>query len=383
MPTIILSYRRDDTGAIAGRIFDRLVGHYGADQVFMDIDSIPFGLDFREHIQETLKRCDVLLAIVGKNWAAADEKGAFRINEENDWVRIEVEAALARKIPVIPVLIDNASLPAPASLPEGLRNLVFRQAAPVDSGRDFNPHMARLIKAMDQLLAKASAPRGTSDAPEKLATEPKTSTVAPDKPRSDKPTLPPKPQAAQGGDGVSGQTNTTDEVIGGGAADHSLKRKRRRKSGGLDGLGSLLISPKGRLSAKPFCALIIATSVFMLVGVFVLALVWEGLTGPLPDLPPISFLAVVVWLWIVAAAGIKRLHDGDRRGEWVILPIGLGASLAVMIASAHQSAGALLPGTGLVVLFALPLGLLKGSPGPNRYGPDPLAPATKPRASEA
>ena len=58
MPTIILSYRRDDTGAIAGRIFDRLVGHYGADQVFMDIDSIPFGLDFREHIQETLKRHD-------------------------------------------------------------------------------------------------------------------------------------------------------------------------------------------------------------------------------------------------------------------------------------------------------------------------------------
>ena len=97
MPTIILSYRRDDTGAIAGRIFDRLVGHYGADQVFMDIDSIPFGLDFREHIQETLKRCDVLLAIVGKNWAAPDEKGGFRIAAENDWVRIEVEAALAKK----------------------------------------------------------------------------------------------------------------------------------------------------------------------------------------------------------------------------------------------------------------------------------------------
>ena len=98
----------------------------------------------------------MLLAIVGKNWAAANENGAFRINEENDWVRIEVEAALAKNIPVIPVLIDNASLPAPASLPEGLRNLVFRQAAPVDSGRDFNPHMARLIKAMDQLLAADS-----------------------------------------------------------------------------------------------------------------------------------------------------------------------------------------------------------------------------------
>jgi uncharacterized membrane protein YhaH (DUF805 family) len=183
--------------------------------------------------------------------------------------------------------------------------------------------------------------------------------------------------------GLAARRKPTDEVIGGGAADHSPQQKRRRKSsGGLDGLGSLLISPKGRLSAKPFCALIIATSVFMLVGVLVLALAWEGLTGPLPDLPPISFLAVVVWLWIVAAAGIKRLHDGDRRGEWVILPIGLAATLAIVIASAHQSAGALLPGTGLVVLFALPLGLLKGTPGPNRYGSDPLA-AAKPRASEA
>ena len=116
----------------------------------------------------------MLLAIVGARWAAPDEKGGFRINEENDWVRIEVEAALAKNIPVIPVLIDNASLPAPASLPEGLRNLVFRQAAPVDSGRDFNPHMARLIKAMDQLLSpvKAGAPsRGTKGSSPKRAAE--------------------------------------------------------------------------------------------------------------------------------------------------------------------------------------------------------------------
>ncbi len=142
--------------------------------MFMDIDSIPFGLDFRDHIQETLKRCDVLLAIVGARWAAPNETGSFRINEENDWVRIEVEAALAKNIPVIPVLIDNAELPAPASLPEGLRDLVFRQAAPVDSGRDFHPHMDRLIKAMDQLLSPAKpAPRsrGTKGSSPKRAAD--------------------------------------------------------------------------------------------------------------------------------------------------------------------------------------------------------------------
>ena len=63
----------------------------------MDIDSIPFGLDFREHIQETLKRCDVLLAVVGPHRAAPDQKGGLMINEENDWVRIEIEAALAKR----------------------------------------------------------------------------------------------------------------------------------------------------------------------------------------------------------------------------------------------------------------------------------------------
>ena len=100
----------------------------------------------------SLDRCDILVAIVGPRWATPDESGRLRLTDETDWVRIEIEAALAKKIPVIPVLIDGAALPAPADLPEGLRNLAFRQAAPVDSARDFHPHMDRLIKAMDKLL---------------------------------------------------------------------------------------------------------------------------------------------------------------------------------------------------------------------------------------
>ena len=147
VPTIILSYRREDTAWIAGRVHARLKDHFGEDNVFMDIDSIPFGLDFREHIQDSLDRCDILVAIVGPRWATPDESGRLRLTDETDWVRIEIEAALAKKIPVIPVLIDGAALPAPADLPEGLRNLAFRQAAPVDSARDFHPHMDRLIKA--------------------------------------------------------------------------------------------------------------------------------------------------------------------------------------------------------------------------------------------
>ena len=107
MPTIILSYRREDTAWIAGRVHDRLKGHFGEDNVFMDIDSIPFGLDFREHIQELLDRCDILVAIVGPRWATPDESGRLRLTDETDWVRIEIDAALAKKIPVIPVLIDD------------------------------------------------------------------------------------------------------------------------------------------------------------------------------------------------------------------------------------------------------------------------------------
>jgi hypothetical protein len=102
-----------------------LKGHFGEDSVFMDIDSIPFGLDFREHIQDSLDRCDILVAIVGPRWATPDESGRLRLTDETDWVRIEIEVALAKTIPVIPGLIDGAALPAPADLLEGLRNLAL------------------------------------------------------------------------------------------------------------------------------------------------------------------------------------------------------------------------------------------------------------------
>jgi TIR domain len=158
MPTIMLSYRRDDSKWIAGRIFDRLEDHYGKGNVFMDIDAIPVGLDFREHLQQSLQRCDILLAIVGPKWLGTDEHGHHAIADETDWVRIEVETALAKKIPVIPVLIDRLRMPKATDLPEGLRDFAFRQAAEVDSGVDFRTHLDRLIRSMDQYLQGKSSP---------------------------------------------------------------------------------------------------------------------------------------------------------------------------------------------------------------------------------
>jgi hypothetical protein len=152
MPIIVLSYRRDDSKWIAGRIFDRLEDHYGKGHIFMDIDSIPVGLDFREHLQQSLARCDILLAVIGPRWLGTDEHGHHAVADETDWVRIEIETALVKKIPVIPILIDRLRMPKPSDLPETLRDFAFRQAAEVDSGVDFRPHVERLIRSIDQHL---------------------------------------------------------------------------------------------------------------------------------------------------------------------------------------------------------------------------------------
>jgi hypothetical protein len=154
LATIILSYRREDTELMVGRICDRLRDHFGRDSVMMDIDSIPYGLDFRRHIREALKRCDIMLAVIGPRWAAVNDDGQSRLSEETDWIRIEIEGALAKDIPVIPVLVNGAGMPKPKDLPETMQDLAFRQAAPLDMRRDFHAHMDRLIGVMDELLKR-------------------------------------------------------------------------------------------------------------------------------------------------------------------------------------------------------------------------------------
>jgi hypothetical protein len=163
LATIILSYRREDTELMVGRICDRLRDHYGRDSVMMDIDSIPYGLDFRKHIREALKRCDLMVAIIGPHWTALNEQGQTRLTDETDWIRIEIEAALAKDIPVIPVLVNGAPMPKPGELPETMQDLAFRQAAPLDMRRDFHTHMDRLIGVMDELLKRGTGAEQVPD----------------------------------------------------------------------------------------------------------------------------------------------------------------------------------------------------------------------------
>jgi hypothetical protein len=146
LSTIILSYRRDDSAGVTGRIFDRLTQEFGTDRVFMDIDSMPAGVDFHEHLQQILADCGALLVVIGKSWRSQRKGQPARIMDPDDWVRIEVETALERGIPVVPLLIDGASLPSREQLPESLWPLLRRNALPVDSGRDFHAQLSRLVR---------------------------------------------------------------------------------------------------------------------------------------------------------------------------------------------------------------------------------------------
>jgi hypothetical protein len=152
MPKLLISYRRSDSDAMAGRIRDNLAAYYGNESVFIDVDNIPFGKDFREHIREAFGDHDLMVAVVGQKWLGPRKGGRTRIHEETDPVRVEIELALQSDMPIVPVLVNGARMPKPADLPKSLSEFSFRNAAEIDSGRDFRQHMDRLIRSIDALL---------------------------------------------------------------------------------------------------------------------------------------------------------------------------------------------------------------------------------------
>ncbi len=155
---ILISYRREDTGAICGRIYDRLQARFGPNEVFMDIDNIPLGVDFRSHIKDSLARCEILIAVIGPEWMGITASSARRIDNAHDFVRLEVATALAQGTRVVPLLIDDTVMPSDAALPDDLKGLAFRNALRVDSGIDFNHHMERLCSAIEGARKKAVPP---------------------------------------------------------------------------------------------------------------------------------------------------------------------------------------------------------------------------------
>ena len=149
---IFISYRRDDSSASAGRLSDRLSNHFPSNQIFMDVDSIDLGEDFVKTIEETVGSCDVLIAVIGKGWlTSCDQEGKRRLDNPDDFVRIEIATALKRDIRVIPVLVDGASMPRICDLPDDLKALVRRNALQLSHDR-FRTDSERLASAVERTL---------------------------------------------------------------------------------------------------------------------------------------------------------------------------------------------------------------------------------------
>jgi hypothetical protein len=152
VPSIFLCYRREDTQDAAGRLHDRLVNAYGQERVFMDIDSVPLGIDFVEHVTEQIGSCIAVIVMIGKQWhAIKDKKRRRRLDNEDDLVRAEIRAALKQKIPVIPVTVQNAAMPQAEDLPDDIRLLARRNGIDLSATR-WTTDVERLIKELDRVM---------------------------------------------------------------------------------------------------------------------------------------------------------------------------------------------------------------------------------------
>jgi hypothetical protein len=162
---VFISYRRDDTQGFAGRLGDDLSERFGDAMIFRDCEIAP-GEDFAERLRTTLDSADVILAVVGPRWEEArDSRGQRRLEDADDWVRIELETALARGIPVVPVLVGGARMPATARLPASLEEFGRYQAFPLSDLRwhgEVN-ELARRLAAMSPILERAFRARGGSN----------------------------------------------------------------------------------------------------------------------------------------------------------------------------------------------------------------------------
>jgi hypothetical protein len=162
--SVFISYRREDSPDVTGRIYDRLVQVYGQESVFKDIDSIPFGIDFRAYLSGAIGKCEAVLVVIGQHWlTVTNADGKPRLEDEGDFVRMEIEEALKRNIPVIPLLVQEASMPGEAALPPSLKALAYRNGVEVRHDPDFHNDMDRLINSLERILDHSATAKGQRD----------------------------------------------------------------------------------------------------------------------------------------------------------------------------------------------------------------------------
>jgi len=162
-PGIFICYRRSDSAAHAGRLYDRLCARYDAERVFMD-EEIPPAVDFVDWIEDAIGRAGVMIVVIGRSWAGASADGRRRLDTDDDHVRGEVTAAFDRGIGVLPVLVGGAEMPDPAELPARLSRLARLNALELRDGTYWRIGVDSLIERLDELLGERP-PRGTPPPP--------------------------------------------------------------------------------------------------------------------------------------------------------------------------------------------------------------------------
>jgi hypothetical protein len=153
---IFINYRRDDRASIALNIAQHLERVFGADSIFIDIDRLRAGEQFPLVLEKRLSECSVMLAVIGPNWLnATDAAGRRRLDEPDDWVRLEIVRALARNVRVVPVLVDGAVLPKKSALPEDIRPLADRQSFTFTTPAAFRHEVAGLVRDIGGMTRQA------------------------------------------------------------------------------------------------------------------------------------------------------------------------------------------------------------------------------------
>jgi tRNA A-37 threonylcarbamoyl transferase component Bud32 len=207
--SVFLSYRREDTRHLAGRLYDRLAQRFGHEQTFMDVDSIEPGADFAAAIDSAVAACDVLVALIGPGWLhASDGRGERRLNDPDDFVVLEITAALRRKIRILPVLVDGAMPPPATQLPEALVPLARRNAMRLDH-ETFRSDVDAVLEAVAKMFETTrSDPADRDEESDVGAAERTTGQVV------DAGTEPAETDPARSGTSVRKQAGGTDQPYG-------------------------------------------------------------------------------------------------------------------------------------------------------------------------
>jgi uncharacterized membrane protein YhaH (DUF805 family) len=323
---IFINYRRGDDQAAAGRLYDRLLQHFDREQLFMDVDAIEPGVDFVKSLDEQVAVCIAFIAVIGPRWLdARNNDGTPRLDNPTDYVRVEIESALKRDIRVIPVLVDGASMPRPSELPPSLQALARRNAVEIAHHR-FAADCDDLARHIKRALGVAITP----SAP----------------------------------------------------AQVFVSSSQEEASAKLS-WSQILFSFKGRLSRMQFLIGLISTLVFAAVLFVAIALTiepffqaaqpqTEGVTNKLPELLEHRLLLVVTissW-WPALALVLKRLHDLGQGWKALLVFVALDVLWAVLHLLNKDELAQPIAGVDLGLTFML--AAIKGTTGPNRYGPDPL-----------